>query len=176
MDRYWSEIAKCSAYLHLYQLIVVDDLLGYSRDIGSRNTLWIPSDFTVKELISFLKTECLNDPKLSEIRRIDAFLNPFQPNNWRSVDRLSHLDGSVVEDRSGSMSTSRRFPVPLNEYREVEPIELLKIREKARNTVMPEEEYIDTSDFWSYWTVPNVLKKQQPKGVNSRNLRMEMLK
>ena len=91
MERYWSAIANCSGYLHLYQLVVVDDLLGYSRDIGSRNTLWIPSDFTVKELVAFLQRECVNDPKLCEIRRIDNFLNPFQPNNWRSVDRLSQV-------------------------------------------------------------------------------------
>merc|ERR1719203_1143300 len=52
---YASEIAKSSAYLHLYQLVIVDDILGYSRDIGSRNTLWIPNDFTVKELIKYLR-------------------------------------------------------------------------------------------------------------------------
>ena len=118
----------------------------------------------MKELLLFLENECISDPKLCEIRRIDAFLNQFQPNNWRSVDRLSVLDGSMVEDRTGSMSSSRRYPVPWNEYREVEPVELLKVREKARNTVVAEEQYIDTSDLFSYWTVPNVLKKQKPRG------------
>ena len=69
MDAYWSAIAQSTPYLHLYQLIVVEDILGYSRDIGSRNTLWIPSDFTVKELIAYLSSECINDPKLAEVSK-----------------------------------------------------------------------------------------------------------
>lgn len=164
MDKYAPEIAASSAYLHLYQLIIVDDILGYSRDIGSRNTLWIPNDFTVKELINYLKDECINDPKLCEIRRIDSYLNPFQPNNWRSIDNLSNLDGTLNYNDLRNTSQSRRIPVPDNEYREVEPIELLKIREKARNTTFKNEHYVDTSDFFNYFDVPSKEKINEARG------------
>ena len=168
LDNYSKEISKCSAYLHLYQLIIVDDILGYSRDIGSRNTLWIPNDFTVKELIKYLKNECINDPKLCEIRRIDNYLNPFQPNNWKSIDNLSNLDGSINYNSNNirNSSQSRKIPVPYNEYRDVEPIELLKIREKARNTTFEQEEFIDTTDFFNYWHVPNKFESNNPKGTD----------
>ena len=167
LDKYALEISQSSAYLHLYQLVIVDDILGYSRDIGSRNTLWIPNDFTVKELIQYLKDECINDPKLCEIRRIDSYLNPFQPNNWRSIDNLSELDGSISYDLRNT-SQSRRIPVPYNEYREVEPIELLKIREKARNTTFKNEHHIDTSDFFNYFDVPNKEKLNEAQGTNDK--------
>ena len=164
LDKYAPEIASSSAYLHLYQLIIVDDILGYSRDIGSRNTLWIPNDFTVKELIKYLKEECINDPKLCEIRRIDSYLNPFQPNNWRSIDNLSNLDGTLNYNDMSNTSQSRRIPVPDNEYREVEPIELLKIREKARNTTFKNEHYVDSSDFFNYFDIPNKEKMNEARG------------
>ena len=108
-------ISQCTPYLYLYQLIIVDDILGYSRDMGSRNTLWIPNDFTVKELIKYLKEECISDPKLAEIRRVDSYLNPFQPNNWKSIDILDELDGTY------NTSQSRIILVAYNE--------LLKMRE-----------------------------------------------
>merc|ERR1719464_2100114 len=128
MDKYWAAILDSSPYLYLYQIVIVEDILGYSRDIGSRNTLWIPSDFTVKELMAYLSSECINDPKLAEIRRLDAYLNPFQPNNWTSIDRLHELDGSIVPRNTSQSNLSR---VHWSEYREVEPVELLKVREKA---------------------------------------------
>ena len=165
LDTYSPHIAQSSPYLHLYQLIIVEDILGYSRDIGSRNTLWIPSDFTVKELIKYLQTECINDPKLCEIRRIDCYLNPFQANNWNSIHHLSELDGSIDYRNE---SQSRRIPTPFNEYREVEPIELLKIREKARNTTFDSEQYIDSSDFFNYWHVPDKQLINTPHGTDPK--------
>ena len=37
----------------------MEDILRYSRDMGSRNTLWIPDDFEVDALIEFLKENCI---------------------------------------------------------------------------------------------------------------------
>merc|ERR1712039_617590 len=63
-------------------------------------------------------------------------------------------------------SQSRRVPTPLNEYREVEPIELLKIREKARNTTFASEQFVDTSDFFNYWMVPSKQEMDKPQGTS----------
>eukprot|EP01083_Nonionella_stella_P224200 798283_1 len=47
MNNYAIEISLSTPYLYLYLIIIVYDILGYSRDIGSRHTLWIPNDFTI---------------------------------------------------------------------------------------------------------------------------------
>ncbi len=56
MNNYAIGISQSTAYLYVCLLIIVDDILAYSRDIGTRNTL--------KELIQYLQNECINDPKL----------------------------------------------------------------------------------------------------------------
>jgi len=102
---------------------------------------------------------------LCEIPRLDKYLNPFQVSGsqWKTVDNLCKLDGSMS---TMNRSQSRRVPTPLNEYREVEPVELLKIREKARNTTFASEQFVDTSDFFNYWMVPNKEEMDKPQGTS----------
>ena len=139
----------------------MDDILGYSRDMGSRNTLWIPSDFTIKELLNYLYDECISDPKLVEIRRIDTYMNPFQPQNWDQIDNLEYYENELIRKKNNSYT--RQYPIPYNEYRRVEPIELLKIREKARNTMVKDERYIESDNWFKYWHIP---KPMEPQGTS----------
>ncbi|ETO04163.1 hypothetical protein RFI_33235, partial [Reticulomyxa filosa] len=62
------------------------------------------------------------------------------------VNQLSSLDGSFTR--------GRKFPSKKHEYHNVEPLELVKLREKARNTILKDEEYVDTADFFNYTKVP----------------------
>ena len=93
------------------------------------------------------------------------YLNPFQPNNWKSIDRLHEVDGSIMPRNT---SQSNLTPVHWSEYREVEPVELLKVREKARNSMSAEEEHVDASDFLQYWTVPDRRERMRPRGDDAR--------
>jgi len=107
--------------LHLYQIVIVEDILRYSRDMGSRHTLWIPDDFEVDALIEFLKENCLPDPTLHAIRHIGEFYNPFQ---------------NYSPDRKNSIN-KRSFPREANEemWRVKEPIDLLKLRDYEQRHV-----------------------------------------
>jgi len=101
--------------LYLYQIVIVEDILRYSRDMGSRHTLWIPDDFEVEALVEFLKENCLPDPTLHAIRHIGEFYNPFQ---------------NYSPDRKNSIN-KRSFPRTANEemWRVKDPIDLLKLRD-----------------------------------------------
>ena len=164
MEKYSEQVQKHVPHIHLYQFVIVRDVLGYSRDMGSRNTLWIPDDFTIREFIEYCQQECISDPKLLPLRRIDSFLNPYQPINWYQVSQVEKLDGSYVsrgKNISLKMTTDNEVSQNNNlQRRDIEPIELVKLREKARNTMMKGEEYVDTSDIFSYWNIPNTLQSQ----------------
>ena len=158
LDKYSGIIHKEVPNLHLYQFVIVRDVLGYSRDMGSRNTLWIPDDFAINEFIKYCKQECISDPKLLPLRQIDTFLNPFQPINWFQVSNINKLDGSYGKhgisrgkNISLKMTTDNEISKSNNlQRRNIDPIELLKLREKARNSIMKNEQYIDTSDIFTY--------------------------
>ena len=65
--------------MNLYQLIIVDDILGFSKDFECRRSLWIPENFTILEICQFLKQECVDDPKAREVmNKMDFYMNPFQ--------------------------------------------------------------------------------------------------
>merc|ERR1712187_765594 len=58
------EIRFSTPNLHMYQIVIVDNVLRYSRDLQSRHTLWIPDDFLVEELKEFLEKTCIDDPSV----------------------------------------------------------------------------------------------------------------
>jgi len=74
---YSDEIRSSQKNLHLYQIIIVENVLRYSRDLQSRHTLWIPDDFTFGELKEFLDKQCVDDPSLHPIKDLKEYFNPF---------------------------------------------------------------------------------------------------
>jgi len=97
--------------LHMYQIVLVEDVLGYSRDFESRHTLWIPDDFTLVELKEFLTKQCIKDPSLHAIHDLRQYFNPF------------------VHPFMGDM-LGRVYKSDDLRWRTQEPLELLRIRNK----------------------------------------------
>lgn len=105
------EIKTSTNNLHMYQIIIVDNVLRFSRDLQSRHTLWIPDDFTVKELKEFLQVQCIDDPSLHAIKDLREYFNPFVH------PTVGNPAGRIIS------SHKRRGQRTL-------PIELLKIQER----------------------------------------------
>jgi len=115
MIHYSEEIRMCSTNveknLHMYQIVVVEDVLGYSRDFESRHTLWIPDDFTLFELKEFLSKQCIKDPSLHAIHDLRQYFNPF----------VHPFQGDML----GRVYKSNDL-----RWRTQQPLELLQIRNK----------------------------------------------
>jgi len=136
--------------LHLYQIVIVEDILRYSRDMGSRHTLWIPDDFEVDALIEFLKENCLPDPTLHAIRHIGEFYNPFQ---------------NYSPERRNSIN-KRSFPRTANEemWRVKDPIDLLKLRDYEQRHIYKPKLDVRFRDY-KRLTYSSSVEDAEPSGL-----------
>jgi len=103
--------------LQLYQIIVVDNILRYSRDFQSRHTLWIPDDFLLPDLQAFLEKQCISDPSLHAIKDLRQFYNPFLH------PMIGDCEGRIVNN--DKQRWQRQKPVELLKQRERKPDETL---------------------------------------------------
>lgn len=115
LEDHQAKITSAVPNMEKYQLVIVEDILRYSRDMGSRNTLWVPDDFEVDDLIGFLKRECIDDPALHPILDLAEFYNPFQK---FSSHAMSAVNQRKLWDGVNPKMWGRKDPVELEKLRE----------------------------------------------------------